>query len=461
MMNKLDQQQRIESSKLGKMILEGFVKPVNFRSFKFAFIACGQFGGRLGDELARLGNTVIAFNTAESDLNDLKDIPKSDRHLLKGFGGSAKNLKIGQQTIFANNGLIKDILQDDRIIEADYVFVIAGLGGGTGNSAIPLILGGLAEVRKHKKISGKPTHGAIISTPGDWEPRGMKENALYGIDAISKLHKAGHCGAAMVLDNTKLKNTSTSIFVESYNSDDWRDVGNYATASMITEVTSLLDLPSSKSFDRAEFLDVISTPGFFSMGKISIKESIEKKNKKQLIEEAILNSPTADGYNYNLNALNGFMSVVSGIDNKPKFISDSEFINLEAEFFDFIRSASRPHSGYAEIPVWSIRKANEYDSKKQAIIYVGIVTSDLPPKVKKMIKEVQEFEAQLKAQREKQESEEIDLSKFSSLAAATKEETIEENPFNFFSMTEADSDENKDDSNDFPNIFNIDPDMYK
>src|SRR5690606_25346622 len=125
---------------------------------------------------------------------------------------------------------------------------------------------------------------------------GMKENAFYGIDAINKLHKSNHCGSVMVLDNTKLKNTSTSIFVEGYNAD-WRDMGNCATASMITEVTSLLDLPSSKSFDKAEFLDVLSTPGYLTFGKKSLSSNIESQDKTDLIKEAIYNSPTADGYN--------------------------------------------------------------------------------------------------------------------------------------------------------------------
>ncbi|ALS10039.1 hypothetical protein ABE82_26920 (plasmid) [Paenibacillus peoriae] len=39
-----------------------------------SFICIGQHGERLGDDLSRLGNSVFAINTSNSDLADLKQI---------------------------------------------------------------------------------------------------------------------------------------------------------------------------------------------------------------------------------------------------------------------------------------------------------------------------------------------------------------------------------------------------
>lgn len=449
--------------KVGKMIVEGFVQKSELRKFKVCFIASGQFGGRLADELVRLEHEAIVINTAESDMKDLKVIPEKDRFILKGLGGSAKNLALGQQTLLSNTDVLFQVLNDKRVIEADYVFVTAGLGGATGNSSLPYILGTLGQLREHKKIMGRHTHGAIVSMPGEWEPRGMKENAFYGIDAITKLHKSNSCGAVIVLDNTKLKDSSESIFVDNVTSNDWRDSGNCATASMLTEVISLLDLPSSKSFDKAEFLDVLSTPGFLTFGKKSITTPIES-DFKGLIHEALVKSPTADGYNHELYTTNGFLSVVKAKsrNGKPELLSDLKFTDLEKEFFEFIPAAPRPHSGYATIDAWPIIKSRgELQTHDQAIIYVGLVSQELPNSIKRMLIEVEKSKRELQEKQEaaREAENELDLSKYSQLATISNEQekNVTSNPFDLLSLPK-DSDK-KNDKNGTEH-FNLDLSMY-
>ena len=167
---------------LGFITLEGFMSrnDGNARKLKFCFISCGQFGGRQGDEMARLLHKVIAINTSDSDLSDLKVVQNIIK--LDGYNGAIKDIERGQAAIKDNRDKVLSVLQSTDVVEADFVFVVAGMGGGTGNAAAPILLNNLSRVRE--PFNGKPSFGAIVSVPGAWEKRGIKKNASWGLSHI-------------------------------------------------------------------------------------------------------------------------------------------------------------------------------------------------------------------------------------------------------------------------------------
>lgn len=399
---------------LGFITLEGFMSRTdgNSRKLKFCFIACGQYGGRQGDELARLQHDVVAINTSESDLSDLKVVQKIIK--LEGYNGAIKDIERGQAAIKDNRDQVLSVLQSSEVTDADFVFVIAGMGGGTGNAAAPILLNNLSRVRE--PFNGKPSFGAIVSVPGAWEKRGIKKNASWGLSHIHDMIQNEACGSVQVIDNEKLYQMTEGIFSDTETKLEWTDYGNSKLASLLTEIAFLTSLPSGKTFDEDELLDVLSTPGYLSLGKCYIQEgdALEVNNMSQLIEKSFRESPTASDYDFELDAINGFIAVVHPKSKNP-IISDSDFRMLEERFGKFAANAEKPHSGLIENSKWgAITSKNKLvDEKPRAILYAGIVSSQLPLRIAKMVSEIEQEERELESKREQRSNRPvIDLSGF-------------------------------------------------
>ncbi|WP_336775156.1 MULTISPECIES: hypothetical protein [unclassified Paenibacillus] len=437
---------------LGFITLEGFTRRTdgNAKKLKFCFIACGQYGGRQGDELSRLQHNVFAINTSDSDLSDLKVI--QDKIKLDGYNGAVKDIERGQAAIKDNRDKILSLLQRQEVVNADFVFVIAGMGGGTGNAAAPIILSNLSRVRE--PFNGKPSFGAILSVPGTWEKRGIKKNARWGLANIDSLIKDEECGSVMIIDNEKLFKMTEGIFSETDTKLEWSDHGNSTLASLLTETIFLTSLPSGKTFDEDEYLDVLCTPGYLSVGKCYIQpdDLLAVNTYTALIQKSFRESPTANDYDYELDAINGFVAVIHP-KNGNHSISDSQFRTLEERFGKFIANAEKPHTGLIENTSWgtitSRSKVKESDAPK-AILYTGAVCSSLPGRIVEMLREIDLEEEELEQKRsERGKRDNLDLSSFTSIerreTAATKERT-RNTDFDLFSTTPT---QKKNDRSDF------------
>jgi len=440
---------------LGFITLEGFLTRTdgNKKKLSFSFIGAGQFGGRQGDEFARLNHNVRAINTSDSDLSDLKVI--SNIIKLENYNGAVKDIERGQQAIKDNRDVILSVLQHEDITKADHVFVIGGMGGGTGNAAVPVILSNLAKVRT--PFNGKPSFGPIISVPGTWEKRGIKKNARWGLSHIDSMVKKGTCGAVTIIDNEKLFAITDSIFSNADTTLSWSDYGNSALASLFTELAFLTSLPSSKTFDEDELLDVLSTPGYLSYGKayVTSEESLEKNAMTKIIERSFHNSPTADDYDYEIDAVNGFLAVVRP-NNKDQIITDPIFKELEDQFGQYIANAEKPHSGLIDNKDWgtitsrSVKgdKIKASDEKPKAIVYTGVVCSELPARIVQMLEEIDKEEREIEEKRNNRTSPVLNLSSYKTIEkkqTSLSLESSEPDEFDLFSGTEnnkkADDDE--------------------
>ena len=87
------------------------------------------------------------------------------------------------------------------LFNSDLVFITAGMGGGTGTGAAPII----AEIAKE---TGAITI-AVVTKPFNFEGRRKMVNAEAGITELSK-----HVDSLIVIDNDKLlKNLGSNISI--------------------------------------------------------------------------------------------------------------------------------------------------------------------------------------------------------------------------------------------------------
>jgi len=122
-------------------------------------IGIGQCGGRIADVLTyhsswgRHKGIVpfsIAVNSAQSDLLGLKTIRKDDRILMgqtvvKGHGVGL-NRKVGAKVAKHGMHTIMHAITDKVVHHIDAFLVVAGLGGGTGSGAAPVVISKLRQV---------------------------------------------------------------------------------------------------------------------------------------------------------------------------------------------------------------------------------------------------------------------------------------------------------------------------
>lgn len=153
-------------------------------------VGVGGAGGNAVNRMINSGMEGVDFCVLNTDAQDLENnlaekkiqIGKS---LTKGLGAGAK-ADVGRQAIEAEKEAVQTLLTD-----ADMVFITAGMGGGTGTGAAPII----AELAKEMDIL---TVG-IVTLPFSFEGPKRMARALSGVSELRKI-----CDTLIVIPNQKL-----------------------------------------------------------------------------------------------------------------------------------------------------------------------------------------------------------------------------------------------------------------
>jgi cell division protein FtsZ len=187
---------------LDKLIKDALDSGCDFEAHltpKMCVIGCGGGGSNSVHRLGRLeleGVDTIAIN---SDRFHLARTEAGKRlligeHITNGFG-TGGDPAVGEKMAYADIDKIDAIVRD-----YDIVFITAGMGGGTGTGAAPVV----AETAKK--------HGAVVvalvTLPFDIEKSRLK-TALMG---IAKLKERAH--STIILDNNKLLEIVPKLPVE-------------------------------------------------------------------------------------------------------------------------------------------------------------------------------------------------------------------------------------------------------
>ena len=139
----------------------------------------GGAGGNAINEMIENGMQGVEFIAVNTDAQDLKHSKAKLKiqiglNLTKGLGAGAK-IDIGQAAADESLNEIINVLQG-----ANMVFIAAGMGGGTGTGAAPVV----AEVAKQ---SGALTVG-IVTKPFSFEGKRRMRQA----EAVSYTHLRAH-----------------------------------------------------------------------------------------------------------------------------------------------------------------------------------------------------------------------------------------------------------------------------
>ena len=157
---------------------------------KLKVIGIGGAGGNATNRMIQAGMQGVDFIAINTDAQDLENNAAENKiqigkNLTKGLGAGAQ-AEVGREAVETDQEAIEGILED-----ADMAFVTAGMGGGTGTGAAPMIA-------KLSREMGILTVG-IVTLPFNFEGPKRMNRALEG---ISELRKA--CDTVIAIPNQKL-----------------------------------------------------------------------------------------------------------------------------------------------------------------------------------------------------------------------------------------------------------------
>ena len=163
--------------------------------------------------------------------------------LTKGLGAGA-DPNIGRQAAEENKDSIQAILKN-----TDLLFITAGMGGGTGTGAAPVI----AKIAKEMKILTV----AVVTLPFTFEAKRRMDNALAGIEELKK-----NVDAIITIPNDKIRQVvpKDTSFAEALK------VADEVLRQGIRGIAELIVKPSLINLDFADVKTTLKGRGLAHMG---------------------------------------------------------------------------------------------------------------------------------------------------------------------------------------------------
>jgi len=229
-----------------------------------------------------VGAECIAINTDLQHLNAIHAHQKIliGEKLTRGLG-SGGDPNIGRAAIEESIEQVEKVLTD-----VDIVFVTAGMGGGTGTGAAPVV----AKLAREK---GAIVVG-VVTMPFKIE-RGRINYALKGLTEMRR-----ECDTVIVIDNNKLMWLVPQLPIN----EAFR-VGDQVLANMIKGITEVISMPSLINLDFADFRTIMKRGGVAIAG---IGESNAPNRAEDAVQKA-LRMPLLD---IDYSGANGALIHVSG-----------------------------------------------------------------------------------------------------------------------------------------------------
>lgn len=191
-----------------------------------------------------VGGKIIAANT---DATHLSSMSRADAYILLGEKLCKGHGCGGYPERGAESAREKLAEIREELMGTNLLFLVAGLGGGTGTGAIPVI----AEVAKEL---GALTI-ACVTVPFDIE-MSRREKARNAIGTLADV-----CDSTVVIDNSKLREIAGNLPLK-----DALSVANALVGSFIKNLTDTITQPSLVNLDYADLRAVMERGGISSIG---------------------------------------------------------------------------------------------------------------------------------------------------------------------------------------------------
>ncbi len=300
-------------------------------------IGVGGGGGNAVNHMLRAsieGVEFICANTDAQALNnsEVKTTLQIGSSLTKGLGAGA-NPQIGHQAAMEDKERIAEALQG-----SDMVFITAGMGGGTGTGAAPVV----AEVAREL---GALTV-AVVTKPFPFEGDKRMKVAEMGIEELGK-----HVDSLITIPNEKL----LAVLGKATSLLDAFKAANDVLLNAVQGIAELITRPGLINVDFADVRTVMSEMGMAMMGSgAAIGEDRARK-----AAEAAVNCPLLD--DFHLSGAKGVLvNITAGLD-----LAIGEFDEVGTTIKEFARED-------ATVVVGTVIDPEMHDELRVTVVATGL-----------------------------------------------------------------------------------------
>jgi len=267
----------------------------------------GGCGGNAIEHMIDLGVVGVEFISANTDMGALKRSRSEVQlqlgaSLTRGLGAGGKP-DVGREAALEDRDRIAELIEG-----ADMLFIAAGMGGGTGTGAAPVV----AEVARDLGILTV----AVVTKPFSFE----NNRKLLADDGISMLSK--HVDSLLIVPNERLMQVlgGRVTLKEAYRA------ANGVLHNAVSGIAEIINGYGQVNVDFADVRTVMSENGMAMMGSAVASG----ENRARIAAEQAVNSPFLE--NVNLKGARGVLVNISA--SEETFLMDEfyEVMNTIKEF---------------------------------------------------------------------------------------------------------------------------------
>jgi len=299
-------------------------------------IGVGGCGGNAIEHMITKNLSGVEFICANTDMQALK---KSQAKTLLQIGAEiTKGLGAGAKPEVGRDAALED---RDRIAEmidgADMLFITAGMGGGTGTGAAPII----AEVAKEMGILTV----AVVTKPFAFEGKRTKV-ASDGLEELSQ-----HVDSLIVIPNEKLMEVlgEDVPFLEAFRA------ANDVLHNAVSGIAEIINCPGLVNVDFADVRTVMSEMGMAMMGSA---EASGPERARIAAEQAVA-SPLLEDVNL-ANARGVLVNITASTSFKMK------------EYYDVMNTIKEFTAEDATVIVGNVMDENMGDKLRVTMVATGL-----------------------------------------------------------------------------------------
>ena len=237
-------------------------------------IGVGGCGGNAIEHMITKNLSGVEFICANTDMQALKKsnaktVLQLGSEITKGLGAGAKP-EVGRDAALEDRDRIAEMIDG-----ADMLFITAGMGGGTGTGAAPII----AEVAKEMGILTV----AVVTKPFAFEGKRTKV-ASDGLEELSQ-----HVDSLIVIPNEKLMEVlgEDVPFLEAFRA------ANDVLHNAVSGIAEIINCPGLVNVDFADVRTVMSEMGMAMMGSAEATGA----NRARIASEQAVASPLLEDVN--------------------------------------------------------------------------------------------------------------------------------------------------------------------
>ncbi len=280
-------------------------------------IGVGGGGGNAVANMFREGIQGVDFAVCNTDIQALDNSPVDMKiqlgpHLTDGRGAGSKP-EVGRQACLESIDDIKQFLDDGTKM----LFVTAGMGGGTGTGAAPI-------VAKAAKEMGVLTV-AIVTLPFKFEGNRRQSYALEGLEELKN-----NVDAFLVISNDRLSKIHGNLAL----SAAFGEADNILTTAA-KGIAEIITVPGYINVDFEDVNTVMRGSGIAIMG--SAQAEGEERARKAI--DAAMNSPLLEE-----NDIRGAQHILLNITSGRKEVTMDEIV----EITDYVQE----EAGYGTNIIW-------------------------------------------------------------------------------------------------------------